>query len=116
MDFVNFIFEFSEFYENIILVIKKLSAGLYEIWARRENAGISAFKLLLASEWFAPVEKVGMQTDFDAVGDRKEMGMERFSAPVIKHGECGGYRPYGMGKWGSTMVERSRLLLAVMVR
>jgi len=47
MDFVNFIFEFSEFYESIILVIKKLSAGIYEIWARRENAGISAFKLLL---------------------------------------------------------------------
>jgi len=44
---MDFVIEFSEFYENIILVIKKLSAGNYGKWARRENAGISAFKLLL---------------------------------------------------------------------
>jgi hypothetical protein len=49
MDFVNFIFEFSEFYENIILVIKKLSAGIYGKWARRETAPDLWYYLLLPS-------------------------------------------------------------------
>jgi len=46
--FLRYLFlEFSEFYENIILMIKKFTAEIYGKWAGRENGVISPVYLLL---------------------------------------------------------------------